>query len=105
LETIEELEVEFEAVWSGSRDYVIAIDLPEAVEKSLLKEYQPEKPPTLSDFEKAWEDDAEILDRLFPVSHAIRQVKHSRLTIPAHLNLFSGDFAHQGRALLAWEAA
>jgi len=105
LETIKEMEDEFQALWSGSRDYVVAIDLPQAVKKSLLREYEPDRPPTMADFENAWEEDAATLDSLFGVSQTPMQVKQSRLQIPSHLELFSGPFAHQGRALQKWEAA
>ena len=104
-QTIKELENEFQALWTGSRDYVVAIDLPDAVKRSLLKEYKPERPPSLADFEKAWEEDAAKLNSMFGTGNLPIQVKRSRLEIPSHLELNSGPFAHQGRALKHWEDA
>ena len=104
-ETITALTGEFEALWTGSRDYILSLDLPVAIENELIREYKPQSPPTADDFRKAWEEDAETVEQLslpIPSSYAIPKV---RFAIPSHLDLHHGPFAHQGRALAAWENA
>ena len=53
-----------DALWSGSRDYVVSLDLPVAIENDLIREYTPDRPPTTDDFRKAWEEDAKTVEQL-----------------------------------------
>lgn len=104
-ETIATLSDEFDALWNGSRDYVVSLDLPVAIENDLIREYKPDRPPTIDDFRKAWEEDAktvEHLNRRIPASGA---TPSHEFKIPNHLDLNNGPFAHQGKALAAWEEA
>ena len=104
-ETISTLTEEFDALWNGSRDYVVSLDLPVAIENDLIREYTPDRPPTTDDFVKAWEEDARTVEQLScKISSASSPPTHE-LEIPSHLDLDYGPFAHQGKALMAWEAA
>ncbi len=99
-ETIAKLTDEFQALWNGSGDYFTTMDLPLAIERELICEYLPENPPTADDFQKAWGADAGTIEKL-----QIENIVPEALTIPAHLDLDHGPFAHQSKALAAWEGA
>ena len=110
-ETISTLTDEFNALWEGARDYVWSLDLPVAIAHDLVREYAPDCPPTMEDFHTAWAEDSKVIEELqLPLpfngaSHASPMTDIPHLTIPADLALNSGPFAHQGRAIAAWEAA
>ena len=104
-ETISTLADEFDALWNGSRDYVVSLSLPVAIENDLVREYTPDKPPTTEDFRKAWQKDARKAEQLSLRLLGGAGTPHHQFTIPSHLDLDSGPFAHQGKALAAWEGA
>lgn len=104
-QTIAALTDEFDALWNGSRDYVLTLDLPAAIENDLIREYKPDKPPTNDDFQQAWQDDMATIERLTLQKPSAGQVPQTALSIPPHLDLDYGPFAHQGKALAAWESA
>ena len=104
-ETIEKLTEEFEALWSGTRDYVYTLDLPIAIENELIHEYKPEYPPTVDDFQRAWAEDARVIKELVNNSVGIQNSSLAELVIPSHLDLDNGPFSHQGKAIDAWEQA
>ena len=104
-ETIAALTGEFDALWNGSRDYVLTLDLPTAIENDLIREYKPDRPPTTDDFRKAWEEDAAAITQLTLQIPAVHAGPNVELTIPSHFDLDYGPFAHQGKALAAWEGA
>ncbi len=103
LRAIADLTDEFEALWESRRDYASCVELPVAVRERLLKEFHPEKPPDANDFEMAWRHD--YLRGL--AAPPIGEVPQDRpvFTIPTWLEWRGGDFAHQGFAVEAWEAA
>ena len=104
-ETIAALAEEFDALWTGSRDYVLSLDLPVAIEHDLIREYNPQAPPTVDDFKRAWEEDAGTIEQLTLQIPSFQKKSNVKLTIPSHLDLNHGPFAHQGKALAAWESA
>ena len=104
-ETISTLSDEFDALWNGSRDYVVSLDLPVAIENDLIREYTPDKPPTNEDFRKAWEEDAKTAEQLNLRLPSTGAAPRHEFAIPSHLDLDYGPFAHQGKALTAWEGA
>ena len=117
-ETIDSLHDEFLALWRGSRDYAVTLELPSALKHNLIHEYAPGHPPTLRDFRDAWVEDGEALQNLglsptkgrlekCPKLDRIRMRREDsvqHLTMPQYLVLDDGPFAHQGRAIAAWEA-
>lgn len=104
-ETIMTLTDEFEALWGGSRDYVYTLDLPVAIENQLIRDYEPDKPPTKEDFQKAWDEDSKTLEGLVKSSISIQNPPYMELKIPSHLDLDNGPFSHQGKAIAAWEGS
>jgi len=104
-ETIDTLTEEFDALWEGSRDYVYTLDLSAAIENKLIREYKPEWPPTMEDFHKAWEEDVKTIEYLVGADISRQKLPAIELSIPSHLDLESGAFSHQGKAIAAWEAA
>ena len=104
-ETIAALADEFDALWTGSRDYVLSLDLPVAIENDLIREYKPKTPPTADDFRQAWDEDAATIEQLVLQIPSFHTVSSVEFTIPSHLELNHGSFAHQGKALTAWEGA
>jgi superfamily II DNA or RNA helicase len=105
LSTVKMLVDEFEALWNHQRSYAEVFDLPEAVERELLRR-MPSSAPTPDEFWAAWQEDKRrgIVDSAS--STVERAISASpRFAIPSELNYLSGDFAHQGRAVDAWEAA
>ena len=105
VETIETLTDEFDALWNGSRNYVLSLDLPVAVKNDLLHEYTPNRPPTLEDFEQAWSKDAKKIEMLAKEIVVSRQLFPQRLKLPTGINIESGQFGHQGTAVSKWEEA
>jgi superfamily II DNA or RNA helicase len=104
LATVREFVDEFEALWHRQRSYAHVIDLPEAVERDLLQRRVNSTPPTPDQFWDAWREDQRqgiIVDT--PTSPAIAAATKRSFVIPSHLNYFAGPFAHQGRAVAAWE--
>lgn len=100
---IERFVNEFKTIWSAKRSDIVVTDLPEAIRKKLLTEYQPDSPPTPSDFFEAWRKDNEN-DFVMPESleKLIFKMEESKFHIPSWLRFREGDFAHQGKAVDAW---
>ena len=104
-EIIATLTNEFNSLWNGSSNQVISIDLPVALKNNLIREYKTEIPPTIDDFRKAWHKDQELEKNSNVVSSCVPSSPVQTLVIPEHLDLHNGSFAHQGKALEAWERA
>ena len=103
--TIEILTDEFEALWNGSMDYVFSMQLPLAVKNDLLREYSPTSPPTPNDFARAWNEDAKKIEALVQEIAVGKPLLPKRLVLPHGLNIESGPFGHQGKAVSNWEEA
>jgi superfamily II DNA or RNA helicase len=102
---VSDLVQEFETLWRGGRSYALVMDLPEAVKRRLLQR-MPSSPPTSEAFVEAWERDrAAGLVEGMPNDRGEGETLTSGFALPAGLNYESGDFAHQGRAVEAWERA
>ncbi|MCY3826197.1 MAG: DEAD/DEAH box helicase family protein [Candidatus Dadabacteria bacterium] len=104
-EAIKALTEEFDALWDGSRDYIYTLDLPVVIENELIREYEPKRPPTTDDFQKAWEEDSKTIEKLTSKNVSVQTPPTMEFTIPPHLNLDEGPFSHQGKAIAAWEAS
>ena len=103
VETIETLTDEFEALWDGSINYVFSVELPVAVKNDLLREYSPNSPPTPDDFARAWNEDAQKIEALVQAIDVVKPLLSKRLVLPHGLNIESGPFGHQGKAVSNWE--
>jgi superfamily II DNA or RNA helicase len=98
----------FDRLWEGADPDTLTIDLPEGLQ---LADRVPSLPPTIEDFWLAWHTDAARgLAPPLPPGRAVaapapQLATRERLRIPERLAWETGPFAHQGRAVHAWEAA
>ena len=104
-ESIDILTEEFEALWNGSQDYVLSLDLPTAISNDLIREYTTNSPPSPDDFRRAWNEDANKVKALVRPKTLVHGQMRDRLEIPQGLDLYSGRFGHQGKAVESWEYA
>lgn len=102
---IAELSEEYEALWDGRREYAVALDLPVAIEHDLIRERLPDTTPTFDDFKAAWHRDYLRQIVAAPLGSGPRVQAPPGFSIPDGLVWDSGDFAHQGMAVRAWEDA
>ena len=102
VETIRTLREEFEALWEGGGDYAYTIGLPSAVEQDLIRTFKPERPPSDEDFRRAWVQDQQKLESFVLGAGVSGALQSAKLVKPPELDLYSGDFSHQGKALDAW---
>jgi superfamily II DNA or RNA helicase len=110
LDRVVALEGVFERLWEGKEPSTLTIDLPTGLALATrLGELA--APPTIDDFWRAWHVDAAAgLAPPLPAGHQVPVANpvffgDDALTIPSGLQWQSGPFAHQGRAVAAWEAA
>ena len=110
LDRIVALEEVFESLWRGEQPSTLTIDLPAGLSlRTGLGDSI--SPPTIDDFWRAWHVDAASgWAPPLPAGHRWSSANPLFLTdeglvIPAGLQWQSGPFAHQGRAVSAWEAA
>lgn len=96
---------EFNSMWLGKRNDAIIMDLPEAIRKKLLTEYQPDSPPTPKDFLNALElDNKDNIIMLSPEKIDKLNISNEIFNyhIPDWLRYKEGPFLHQGKAVDAW---
>lgn len=110
LDRVVALDGVFERLWQGREPSTLTIDLPAGL--TLASGLRPsDSPPTIDDFWRAWHVDAAAgLAPPLPAGHQLPAVNpvffgDDVLAIPSGLQWQSGPFAHQGRAVAAWEAA
>lgn len=94
LDTCTESVAEFELLWHNRKFNATVIDLPTAVADELIHTYESGRPPTEDDYAQAVEQAARADETSATRPH---------FTIPAHLEIDDGPYAHQGRAVRAWE--
>jgi superfamily II DNA or RNA helicase len=110
LDRVVALEGVFERLWRGEEPSTLTIDLPTGLTLA-SRLGRSDVPPTIDDFWRAWHADAAAgLAPPLPAGHqrpAVNPVFFGDevLAIPSGLQWHSGPFAHQGRAVAAWEAA
>lgn len=95
------LRTEFDGLWGGGDEDCLVLDLPEAVARKVVETYQTDHMPDETRLEALWNKAHGLSPR--PGPHDPSQPE--ALTIPSHLEYESGEFAHQGQAVRAWEAA
>ena len=110
LDRVVVLEGVFERLWEGKEPSTLTIDLPAGLALA-TRLGRSAVPPTIDDFWRAWHVDAAAgLAPPLPAGHQLAATNpvffgDDALTIPSGLQWQSGPFAHQGRAVAAWEAA
>lgn len=95
LDTCTESVAEFELLWNNRKLNATVIDLPAAVAGELIHTYSRDQPPTEEDYAHAAAkaiQAAEVVDST------------PKFTVPRQLEIDEGPYAHQGRAVRAWEA-
>ena len=92
---------EFDDLWAGGDDDCHVLDLPDAVARDVVETYKTDRMPDDAHLRILWNRAHKLPD---PVPQE-ELSQRAALTIPSHLNYESGDFAHQGEAVRAWEAA
>ena len=97
----ERLRREFDELWSGGDEDCCVLPLPEAITRKVIERYKTGDMP-----------DEDILGVLWGKAHGMEvpwvlrdTPRTAALTIPRHLVYETGDFAHQGMAVRAWEAS
>jgi Type III restriction enzyme, res subunit len=98
---------EVEALWAGTSDLVSQVyGLDEAVKHGLLKHLPPEKPTEDGYFEAAKIDGVPwAKTKARPSASPFPERESTAFHIPEGLVWEGGDYAHQGEAVRAWEAA
>ena len=98
---IDRLRTEFADLWAGGDDDCHVLDLPEAVARSVVETYKTDRMPDEAHLRALWNKAHRL-----PASVSSEDfAEPAALSIPSHLNYETGDFAHQGEAVAAWEAA
>ena len=98
---IDRLRREFDDLWSGGDDDCVVLHLPDAVARNVVETYKTDRMPDETHLRAMW-NKAHGLPQ--PVSEEDLS-QTAELSVPSFLNYESGDFAHQGQAVRAWEAA
>ncbi len=100
---VRRLESEFKDIWTNNKgSHIRAFDFPQALRERIIKEYGTKNPPTPADFWEAWNTEGPRRRRsMDPPADRPQRV----FSIPSGVQYQEGDFAHQGQAIEAWEAA
>ena len=98
---IDRLRDEFDALWSGGDDDCYVLPLDDAVAREVIEKYKTDHMPDEDNLQALWRK----AHGLPPPITQERFSNPSALVVPPHLEYDSGNFAHQGRAIQAWEAA
>ena len=98
---VERLRREFNDLWSGGDEDCCVLPLPDAITRKVIERYKTDDIP-----------DEDLLGALWKKAHGVEVPLVLRdmpltaaLTIPRCLVYETGDFAHQGMAVRAWEAS
>ena len=98
---IDRLQAEFDSLWSGGDDDCYVLPLDDAVARQVVKKYKTERVPDEASCLALWR-------RAHNLPPPVTETTHSSptaLAVPSHVKYDSGDFAHQGDAVRAWELA
>jgi superfamily II DNA or RNA helicase len=98
---VERLRQEFDDLWRGGDADCRVISLPEALRRKIVTDYKTEKMPDESDLGDLWQEASRVREPI----ESYQPAQPNALSIPPPLNYQTGDFAHQGAAVAAWEAA
>jgi len=94
---IEKFRKEFEELWSGGDEDCVVLPLPAAIESEIVKSYKQLREPDEADVLEIW-NKAQGGDFTVDPEHHI-----PRLNLPSYLVYDTGEFSHQGEAVLAWK--
>ena len=103
-DTFDELSDEFEVLWAGGDDHCVTLELPDAVSSRILREFKGDRQPTEDDFRRLWRRAHELPDEPVKIDSILAAESQRDFSIPDWLEFRTGDYAHQGRAIDAWNA-
>ena len=103
-ETCRELLSEFELLWSGGDEDCLTVDLPTALADRIVHEYKRTAPPTEHDFRRLWSRSHNLKEPIVDIGALLAGTQAEVFSIPDWLEFRSGAYAHQGKAIDAWEA-
>ena len=97
---------QFGSLWENREDGCLVVDMPEATRKQIIQTYRSETPPTEADLRNLYIRATRVSEESASYEvRAIPSVSPTRLELPEGLNIHSGPFAHQGKAISKWETA
>jgi superfamily II DNA or RNA helicase len=100
-ETLRIFTEEFKQTWFNENADLKVFAFPEASKQKIIRDWHTDTKPTPEDFWDIYDPtETTVINDTIPIPH-VQKV----LTIPAKLDYESGDFAHQGEAVTAWEKA
>ena len=98
---VERLTKEFDVLWSGGDNNCHVLTLPEAVEGNIIARYKSQEMPNEDTLRDLWDRarGVELASQFHELSCK------TKLIVPPHIVYETGEFAHQGLAVNAWEAS
>ena len=97
---------QFDRLWENKEDGCIVVELPEATRKRIIQTYHTDTAPTEVDLRDLYARATGVSEESASYEvRAVPLVSPTRLELPEGLNIHSGPFAHQGKAISKWEIA
>lgn len=104
-ESIRILSEEFRRLWDKHDKDTYVVDLPDAIAHEILRKYKLDRAPSPEDFLAALEagpDHIEAEPMQIGDGSPLVAPQRPEFKIPEGLDIYTGDFAHQGKAVDAW---
>ena len=101
-ETCAELNLEFEALWSGRDNDCVTFGLSDAIAKKIVHNFKGTKQPDEEDFTRLWRLAHRLPVPAIDIEDLISEEKNRKFHIPDWLEYRTGEYAHQGKAIDAW---
>lgn len=97
---------QFGRLWENREDGCVVVALPEATRKRIIQTYRTDTAPTEVDLRDLYVRATSVSEESASYDvRAVPSVSPARLELPDGLNIHSGPFAHQGKAMSKWEIA
>lgn len=97
---------QFVSLWENKADDCIVVEMPQAIRAGIIQTYPCETAPTESERHNLYMRGTGVSEESPSYKvHAIPSISPTRLELPDGLNIDSGPFAHQGKAISKWEIA
>lgn len=101
-EIFAELSAEFESLWTGGDEDCVTLNLSDAISSRIIREFKGDKQPTEDDFRRLWRRAHGLSDEPVDLDSLLAEEGQRGFTIPDWLEFRTGDYAHQGQAIDAW---
>ncbi len=97
---------QFGSLWENKADDCIVVEIPQAIREEIIQTYHCETVPTEAERHNLYVRATRVSEESATYEvRAVRSVSSTRLELPDGLNIDSGPFAHQGKAISKWEMA